>query len=282
MAERSVLITGASTGIGNATALHLDRAGWRVFAGVRKDVDAERIDSETSDRLTPVTIDVTDQATIDSTAKAVEAEVGSAGLGGLVNNAGIVVGGPLEHIALDDLRRQFEVNVFGQIAVTQAVLPLLRQAHGRIVFIGSLAGRTGMPLNGPYTGTKFALEGLAQSLRYELLSSDVRVALVEPGAIKTGIWEKGSAQVDEVKEQLPADALERHASSIRAMEGFIEQGDRTGIPPEKVASVVEHALTATTPRHRYLVGRDAKMLGNVSRYAPDRLGAWVGRKYLKL
>ena len=278
----TVLITGASTGIGNATALHLDRAGWRVFAGVRKDADAERIDGESSDLLTPVTIDVTDQATIDATAKVVEDEVGSAGLDGLVNNAGIGIGGPLEHLPLDDLRRQFEVNVFGQIAVTQAVLPLLRQARGRIVFIGSIFGRVGMPINGPYTGTKFALEGLCQSLRFELLSSGVQVSLVEPGAIKTEIWEKGSVQVNEVKEQLTPDANELYGSSIHAMEGIIKQGDRNGIPPEKVASVVEHALASSRPRHRYLVGRDAKMFGAVARFAPDRVGAWVGQKLFKL
>ena len=282
MAELSVLITGASTGIGKATALHMDKAGWRVFAGVRKEADAERIDEESSDRMTPVIIDVTDQATIDATAEAVGAEVGSAGLDGLVNNAGIAVGGALEHLPLDDLRHQFEVNVFGQIAVTQATLPLLRQAGGRIVFIGSLAGRVGMPLGGPYSGTKFALEGLSQSLRYELLSSGVGVSLVEPGAISSEIWEKGSTQVDEVKAQLSEEALERYAPSIRAMEGFIDQGARTGIPAERVAEVVGHALGSKSPRHRYLVGRDAKMFGNVARYAPDRVGVWAGKKLFKM
>src|SRR5688500_9161604 len=186
----AVVITGASTGIGRACAIDLDGRGFRVFAGVRKDEDGERLRSERPS-IEPLRIDVTDAGEIAAARDRVGEEVGERGLAGLVNNAGIAVPGPLEHLPLDEIRRQLEVNVLGQIAVTQAFLPLLRTARGRIVNIGSIGGRVALPLLGPYAGSKHAMEGISDSLRRELRPWGIEVSLVRPGPIATEIWERG-------------------------------------------------------------------------------------------
>ncbi|MEK7693262.1 MAG: SDR family oxidoreductase, partial [Chloroflexota bacterium] len=186
---RSVVITGASTGIGEACALHLDALGWRVFAGVRKGADGEALQRKASARLIPVRIDVTDQASIASACDAVAQELGARGLDGLVNNAGIAVAAPLEFVPIDDLRRQLEINVIGQIAVTQAFLALIRTARGRIVNIGSVSGKLATPFTGPYSASKFAMEALTDALRIELRPWKIEVSIVEPGSIATPIWE---------------------------------------------------------------------------------------------
>src|SRR5574341_29762 len=178
-----IVITGASTGIGEACALYLDELGYRVFAGVRRPSDGETLKAKASARLTPVVMDVTDVASIDRAVETVKQAVGSVGLAGLVNNAGIGVGGPLEVVPLADLRKQFEVNVIGQVAVTQAFLPLLRQGRGRIVNMGSIAGRVVMPFMGPYSASKFALEALTDAMRLEFQPWGIQVSIVEPGAI---------------------------------------------------------------------------------------------------
>ena len=180
---KSVVITGASTGIGAACALHLDQWGWRVFAGVRKQGDAEALRAQGSARLTPVSLDVTDTVSISTAASAVAGAVGAAGLAGLVNNAGIVVPGPIELLPLSDLRRQLEINVVGQVAVTQAFLPLIRAGRGRIVNMGSIAGRMATPFTGAYGASKFALEALTDALRLELQPWGISVSIIEPGAV---------------------------------------------------------------------------------------------------
>ena len=167
-APGAVVITGASTGIGRATALHLDRLGYRVFAGVRQEADAESIRQRSSARLSPVFLDVTAAASIQAAATLVAAEVGETGLAGVVNNAGIGLGGPLEFFPIDELRRQFEINIVGPLAVTQAFLPLIRRGRGRIVLVGSISSRRASPIAGPYNASKFALEALADALRLEL------------------------------------------------------------------------------------------------------------------
>jgi NAD(P)-dependent dehydrogenase (short-subunit alcohol dehydrogenase family) len=184
----TVVVTGTSTGIGRATALHLDRLGYRVFAGVRRAEDAVRLRSEGSERLAPVLLDVTDIGSIEAAAKTVSAEVGERGLAGLVNNAGIVTGGPLEFVPLDELRRQLEVNTVGPVAVIQHFLPLVRRGRGRVVFVSSIGGRFSQPIVGPYCASKFALEALADALRMEVAPSGIHVSLVEPGAVKTMIF----------------------------------------------------------------------------------------------
>ena len=267
MARGAVVVTGASTGIGEASARHLVELGFDVYAGVRKDEDAERL---TGDNLRPLRLDVTDLASVE----AARAELArhNAALHGLVNNAGIAVTGPLEFMPISELRRQLEVNVIGQVAVIQAFLPALRQGHGRIVNISSIGGRVALPLAGPYAASKFALEGLSDSLRRELRSQGILVSLVEPGGVKTPIWEKGSAAADTLLAQMPDEGEQRYRTLIQALRRESQKiaTDR-GLPPQAVAVAVGKALTASRPRTRYLVGRDAKLRARAARLLPDRV-----------
>jgi NAD(P)-dependent dehydrogenase (short-subunit alcohol dehydrogenase family) len=268
----ALVITGASTGIGRACALHLDRSGHRVFAGVRKDADGESLRSDATSRLTPIIVDVTDHESIAAAAKVVGDEVGSSGLQGLVNNAGIAVSGPLEYLPLDDLRRQLEVNVVGQIAVTQAFLPLIRTGHGRIVNMGSVSGRSpSAPLIGPYAASKMALEALTDSLRLELARWDIPVSIVEPGSIATPIWDKSGPDFDQLMDRMPEEGRARYGKTIEIGRKIAAAQNRRGIPPEKVAKAVEHALTSSRPRTRYLVGADAQVRARVESLLPDKL-----------
>jgi NAD(P)-dependent dehydrogenase (short-subunit alcohol dehydrogenase family) len=254
LADRTVLVTGASSGIGAACAERLARGGWDVFAGVRT---AGAAPAGTTELL----LDVTD-------AEAIEAAAGAVGerLDGLVDNAGIAVAAPLEHLPLDELRRQLEVNVVGQLAVVQALLPALRVAHGRIVLIGSIAGTSALPFLGAYAISKFALEAMADSLRVELADDGVEVALVRPGTIATPIWVKPQPVAD----ALAPEALERYGARLRAMRMFAAARAASAAPADSVARAVEHALTARRPRTRYLVGRDARIRAVVERL-PDRV-----------
>lgn len=282
MRLHNVLVTGASTGIGEATALLLDSLGWRVFAGVRNAADGERLQGQASNRLTPVQLDVTDEAEVTAALKAVGEAVGDEGLHGLVNNAGVARGGPTEFLPLSEWRDQLEVNVVGQIAVTQAALPLIRRASGRIVFIGSISGRMSTPLIGPYTASKHAIEAIAVALREELLPWDIKVSVVEPGAIKTPIWAKGLAKVEELEQSLGEEAIRLYRDQIDATRASIEKSAERGIEPVRVAEVVELALASPNPRPRYLVGMDAKVAGNLVRVIPDRLWARLVRRLLTL
>ena len=274
---KTVVITGASTGIGRACALRLDQAGWNVFAGVRKHVDEEALRREGSPRLVPLRLDVTDEAGIEESARRVAEATGERGLDGLVNNAGITVQGPLEYLALDELRRQLEVNVVGQVAVMQAFLPALRRATGRLVFMSSIAGRAGaLPLIGPYSASKRALEALAESLKVELLPWGIGVALIEPGSIATPIWAKGDETFDDLVAALPAEGKERYGEALDRGRRIGAQTGERGIPPEKVADKVEDALTSAHPRFRYLVGVDAKARA----YVEPTLPTWAKHKTL--
>jgi NAD(P)-dependent dehydrogenase (short-subunit alcohol dehydrogenase family) len=275
---KSFLVTGASTGIGEACALHLDQHGHRVYAGVRKEADGDRLAARSSDRLEPVSLDVTDESQVEAVAKRLGSDLGNAGLAGVVNNAGIAVGGPLEFLPLDEWRRQFEVNVVGQVAVTKAVLPLIRRARGRIVFVGSLSGRVATPLMGPYAASKFAVEAIGETLRHELRQFGVKTIVVEPGAIATAIWDKGRASVDELEAELPPEAEALYGEHIEGIKAGIEMQDRNGIAPVKVAEVVSKALLSDRPRARYLVGRDAAAAGLLSRLAPDSVKDFVVAK----
>ncbi|MBI2168378.1 MAG: SDR family oxidoreductase [Actinobacteria bacterium] len=274
---KTVLITGASTGIGEACALHLDAKGHRVFAGVRKEEDAESLRRKASDRLTPLFLDVTDEAQIETAAKTIEADVGS--LAGLVNNAGVARGGPLEYLPIDEWRDQIEVNVIGQVAITKAVLSLLRKDRGRVVFIGSIGGRVATPLMGPYNASKFAIEGIGEALRMELHPWGMHVAVVEPGAIRTAIWDKGRETADRLDRELPAEAHERYAEHIAAIRKGIEMQDRNAIGPEAVAKAVEHALFARRPRSRYVVGKDAYAMAAMTRAVPTRAREAIIRRF---
>lgn len=267
---KGVLITGASTGIGEAVALHLDRLGFQVFAGVRKQTDAESLERRTSERLVPVFLDITDEAMISRSVEQVSQVVGESGLAGLVNNAGIAVASPLEFIPIQEFRRQLEVNLIGQLAVTQAFLPLIRKGQGRLIFISSISGRVAAPLLGPYAASKFALGAIADSLRRELLPWNIQVSLVEPGRIVTPIWEKSLAAAEKIVAGLDPQAEEFYGEVLEKNRKRVTQGSK-GTPVERVAEVVAEALLSKNPRARYLVGRDARFAALLVKLLPDKL-----------
>lgn len=271
MTSGGVVVTGASTGIGHACALHLDRIGFRVFAGVRRDEDAERLRDQGSERLRPVIVDVTDAATIQKAAEEVATALGDEPLRGLVNNAGIAVSGPVEFLPIEEIRKQLEVNFIGQVAVTQAFLPMLRRAGGRVVNIGSVGGEVALPFLSPYAASKHAIEGFSDSLRREIEPLGVHVSVVRPGAIQSSIWERGNAAADEVLAKVPPDALEIYGKAVSGARAAANQRARDAIPAQEVADVVEHALTADRPRTRYVVGRTAKAMVALERWLPDRV-----------
>ena len=268
--DRAVLISGSSTGIGRASALRLDRAGLRVFAGVRNRGDAESLEAEASDRLEPVILDVTDESTIEVTRERVEQVTGGR-LAGLVNNAGIVVAGPIETLDINGLRRQLEVNLTGQVAVTQAFLPQIRAARGRIVFMASIGGRMALPYMSPYHASKFALEGVGDSLRQEMRQFGVSVSIVEPGAIATPFWGKGTDQIAPMLESMTDDQRKLYEPPARAAAEGARKAEARGIPADRVAKAVEHALTSARPKTRYLVGVDARIQAGLHKLLPDRL-----------
>jgi len=282
LGKRAVVITGASTGIGRACAIHLDALGYRVFAGVRSQADAERIGREGSGRLTPILLDVTDVGAIVSAAKEIGAAVGDAGLAGLVNNAGIVVSSPIEYVPLDDLRRQFEVNVIGAVAVTQAFLPLLRRARGRIVNIGSIGGRNALPFVGPYAASKSALAAITESLRRELRGSGIEVSLIEPGAVATPIWEKSDAAAMERMTKFPPEVATLYGPAMLKVQAAAKKVRAGAVPPEMVAKAVEDALTSPRPRARTLIGTEAKVQALLRWLLPDRLLDAFFAKFLGL
>ena len=226
---KSVLVTGASTGIGEACVLRLDRLGHRVYAGVRSEEHAHGLRQRGSDRIVPVLLDVTDQAQIDAAAQQIADGGGS--LDGVVSNAGIGRGGPLEYLPVEVWREQLEVNVPGQVAVTKAVLPLIRAARGRIVFIGSISGKVATQLMGPYNASKFAIEAIGESLRSELHPWGISVSVVEPGAVKTPIWDKGRQQADHLQRALPEEATTRYARHIAAIGKAIGDAGPAGREP---------------------------------------------------
>jgi NAD(P)-dependent dehydrogenase (short-subunit alcohol dehydrogenase family) len=265
----AVLITGASTGIGAACALHLDTLGFRVFAGVRKESDSAALKAKASERLSTVFLDVTDAASIEGAKNTITKAIGDLGLAGLVNNAGISINAPLEFLPIDLLRKQFEVNVTGQIAVTQTFMDMIRAANGRIVIIGSTSGRLSIPMGGPYCASKFAMEALADSLRMELRPWGIEVALVQPGAIDTPIWEKSLAAGDELLASLPPKMMELYAPLIDKVKNGAKASAKGAVPAQRVADCVAHALTARKPKTRYLVGKDARIQMLLT-HLPDR------------
>jgi NAD(P)-dependent dehydrogenase (short-subunit alcohol dehydrogenase family) len=280
-ASRFVVITGASTGIGAGCAIGCVQQGMTVFAGVR-DLRAGEALQAKEGAIIPLQLDVTDDESIKRAADTVRQRVGGAGLAGLINNAGIAIGSPLEVIPLSQLRRQLEVNVIGQIAVTQAFLPLLRQAQGRIVNMGSIAGRGTIPMMGPYSASKFAMEALTDALRLELYPWGIHVSIIEPGAIATPIWDKSLNTALDVEKDMPAGAKLLYEKAARQVMEAVQEAAQRAIPVDAVVQAVLHALTSPRPKTRYLVGTDAKLRAFMAKWLPDRMQDWILKKALKL
>jgi NAD(P)-dependent dehydrogenase (short-subunit alcohol dehydrogenase family) len=265
---QAVLVTGTGKGIGTAVTERLIELGYIVYAGVRQAADAERWRAH-HERVRPVMLDVTDATSIAAAVAEIRATAAPQSLIGVVNNAGIAVAGPLEFLPIAELRRQLEVNVIGQIAVTQAVLPLLRETRGRVINIGSIAGRSALPLTGAYAASKFALEALTDSLRVELMPAGIEVSIIEPGVIATPIWDTSLKHADVILKDLPKAAMDYYGALIAAVRARAGRGVG-GLPPRVVADAVVHALTAKRPRTRYLVGKDARTRALFQRL-PDRM-----------
>jgi NAD(P)-dependent dehydrogenase (short-subunit alcohol dehydrogenase family) len=272
MTQRSYVVTGASTGIGRACVDELARTGAHVWASVRTDDDEQALRRDHPDAVTVLRMDVTDA---DSVAAAGQQVLAAGPLTGLVNNAGVALPAPLEYIPIEVFRRQLEVNLIGQLAVTQAMLPALRRsreqgADARIVMIGSIGGRIAAPMLGAYHASKFGMVGLADTLRAELAPSGIRVVLIEPGAIATPIWDRGAAAGNELLPGLPEAGRERYAAQIAIAQSSAAKSAKSGLPPARAAQVVIKALTTANPRPRYLVGPDAHAAAVVAQL-PHRL-----------
>jgi NAD(P)-dependent dehydrogenase (short-subunit alcohol dehydrogenase family) len=263
----SVLITGASRGIGRACALRLAGQGWRVYAGVRTTADGDALRSDGQrGTIQPVALDLRDSEQIAALPHALGGR-----LDALINNAGVVVGGPVEALKVDDLRDQLEVNVVAQVAVTQTVLPLLRSSKGRVVFVSSISGRVSAPFMGAYTASKFALEALADSLRMELRPWNIRVVLVEPGSINTDLWRNALDVADQTEAQMSQGHRSLYAPQLVGMRKAIAGIQKRTSPVDKVAAVVERALASTRPKPRYLVGTDARVQVALRAALPTRV-----------
>jgi NAD(P)-dependent dehydrogenase (short-subunit alcohol dehydrogenase family) len=253
---QSVVITGASTGIGWATAKLLLTRGFRVFGSVRKQADADRLKSEFGANFTPLLFDVTDEAAVLAAAREVRAALGGETLAGLVNNAGIAVAGPVLELSADQFRRQMEINVIGPVIATQAFAPLLgsdrslKGKPGRIVMISSVAGKTGNPLTAAYSASKHAIEGLSESLRRELMLFGIDVIIIAPGAVKTPIWSKGDEVGVSARNNSP------YAPALEGVRKFAKYLSEIGLPPEKIAEGIAEALTSAHPKVRYAITPD--------------------------
>jgi NAD(P)-dependent dehydrogenase (short-subunit alcohol dehydrogenase family) len=277
---RAVVVTGASTGIGAACAQYLDEKGFRVFAAVRKQSDADRIAALDRPRLAPLFLDVTDAESIAQAARAVDTALHGGGLTGLVNNAGVSVDVPLECVDLGTLRHQLEVNTIAPVAVTQAFLPMLRRAHGRVVNVSSISGRVATPVSGPYCMSKFALEAFTDCLRQELAEWGMHVVAVEPGAIDTAIWDKG--RQDDWSTEASKRNLDLYGAAYQAFRRFSDKSAAGATSCDAVSQAIFHALTAKTPRPRYLVGTDARVYGRLAQICPTRVMDWLTRKVMGL
>ncbi|BAY28378.1 short-chain dehydrogenase/reductase SDR [Nostoc carneum NIES-2107] len=266
----TVVITGASTGIGEASALLLDKLGFNVFAGVRQEIDAEKLKRKASPRLTPIFLDVTDN---DAIALAVETvtKASNGKLVGLVNNAGIAIPGPLELLPISEFEHQMRVNVTGQLAVTQAFLGLLRQGQGRIVNMGSICGKSAAPFLGAYNASKFALEAITEVMRLELRPWGISVSIIRPGTIATPIWDKSLTQADIDRDNLPEFAQNLYGQAMNTVRKQVGIMASKGIAADLVAQAVVHALTAKQPKTSYLVGQDAKIAALLKYLLPGQV-----------
>jgi NAD(P)-dependent dehydrogenase (short-subunit alcohol dehydrogenase family) len=277
--KRAILITGTSTGIGNACALYLDSIGFKVFAGVRREADGNDLRKNASGRLTPVLIDVTDSESIDSALKFVSGEVGDDGLAGLVNNAGIATAsGLLEFLSIAEIRNLLEVNLIGHIAVTQAFLSLIRKGHGRIVNMGSGAAIMPQPYAAPYSASKAALEAITDSLRLELKPWKIPVSIIEPGIVYTPLWDKVETEAAIKAKNFPQEAFDLYGPTINGVVEILKDKKRikmVAVSVDVVARTVARALTAKRPGTRYIVGWDARLAAFLTWALPHHAIDWL-------
>jgi NAD(P)-dependent dehydrogenase (short-subunit alcohol dehydrogenase family) len=253
-----VVVTGTSTGIGAATAMYLAENGFQVFAGVRREVDGEALQAQTSASLTPLIIEVTDEATISAAATTVADAVGDRGLAGLVNNAGIGVPAPIEFQPMADFRKQLEVNLFGPVAMIQAFLPLIRRGGGRIVNVGSIGGLLVLPINGAYSASKFGIRAISDALRLELRQWNIHVSLIEVAPVKTAIFGKSFEALDNLENTLGEEGFALYEHQIAAIRKAVEKAEADADPPLVIAKAILHALTSDKPKTKYLVGHGGK------------------------
>jgi NAD(P)-dependent dehydrogenase (short-subunit alcohol dehydrogenase family) len=264
-----VIVTGTSTGIGAATALHLSRSGVHVFAGMRRPEDGEALKEQAGEALTPLIIDVTDLATIEAAAAAISRAVGDRGLAGLVNNAGIAKPAPIEFQPIADFREQLEVNLFGPVAMIQAFLPMIRRGGGRIVNVGSIGGMLVLPLNGAYSASKFGLRALSDALRLELRQWNIHVSLIEVAPVKTAIFGKTYAELDGLEKRLGKKAYGLYEQQVAAVRTATEKAEETADSALVIAKAIAHALTSEKPKTKYLVGHGGRQVA-VAAALPDR------------
>jgi NAD(P)-dependent dehydrogenase (short-subunit alcohol dehydrogenase family) len=262
----AVLITGASRGIGRAASLRLTRAGWDVYATVRRPEDAEALRAEAGERLHPLELDVASEDQIAALGPELPER-----LDAIVNNAGIVVSGPLESLSYEELREQFDVNVSGAVALTNLVLPKLRESHGRIVFLSSLSGRVSTPMTGAYNASKFAIEAIADAWRVELRPWGIAVVLIEPAMTDTDLWRRAPETLETGAAEMTPAHRELYAGHLVGMRKTLPRIQKMAKPVEGVAAAIETALTAPKPKARYLIGNDVKVQAALSRLAPSRL-----------
>jgi NAD(P)-dependent dehydrogenase (short-subunit alcohol dehydrogenase family) len=251
-----------------------------VFAGVRRESDAQGLNEAKLPGLRPILFDVTDRVALTRAAEEIDAEVGSVGLSGLVNNAGVSGAGPLEVVNPEEVRRCFEVNVMGPLAVTQALLPMLRRGRGRIVNMSSVGGRVSMPLMSPYCISKFAMESMSDALRMELHRSGIKVSIIDSGTVATPMGQKGNEQIDYQIDHIPTGAPDYYRASLVKLRGVV--GQAKGAPAQNVAKVIHTALTTRRPRSRYVVGGDARVLLTLRALFSDRTMDSLFRKLVDL
>ncbi len=256
--EPAILITGASSGIGYATALRLAKRGATVFAGIRRQIDGETLVRESGGRVRPILLDVTESNSIRAALAHFESRR-EFRFEALVNNAGYCLAGPLELLPDEELRRQFDVNFFGPLELVRTFLPLLREHGGRIVNVSSIGGKLALPLSGAYAASKFALEAASDALRVELRPLGVSVSLIEPGQVRTPIWRRSSDASLRILDRAPAEGRLAYEPMIRASLALVQRAEPGGIAPERVARAIEHALFARVPKARYLVGPSAHL-----------------------
>ncbi len=267
--SKTILITGASSGIGETTAKHFDQLGFKVYAGVRNDKDASRIEKN-SRNITAVILDVTQKKHIHQTKALLELELEGHGLDALVNNAGIALAGPLESLSLDDLQKQFDINIMGAISMIQAFLPQLRNAKGNIINISSTSAMVALPFGSAYAASKFALEGLSDALRIELKQFGISVSLIVPGSVKTAIWDKHDANLSDFLDKMSNDTNKHYGKNILTQQALIKRVSSKGIHPDVVAKTIEKAIKSQKPKARYLVGPSARVQWFMKTILPTR------------